>query len=132
MIAAMETGREISEQMQRLYAAAKALRGVEGKSAVAMLMNQSPQTLNNWESGRPISSEGLLSAQQTIGCDAIWLRDGTGEMVRGSPPEGSQLSDGVRLLTLYEKATARGKKRIMESAESAEKIQVRTTASAND
>lgn len=133
MIAAMETGREISEQMVRLYEAAKSLCGVEGKSAVAMLMNQSPQALNNWESGRPISNEGLLIAQEKIGCDAIWLRDGVGEMVHGGAAvQGPQITDGIRLLTLYERATARGRKRIMESAEAAEKAVINNVASAND
>ena len=69
------------EQMTRLYTAAKDLRDVEGQSAVAKILNMSPQTLNNWEA-RGISNEGLLKAQEIIGCDAIWVRDGKGEMTK--------------------------------------------------
>lgn len=67
-------------QMTRLYQAAAELRHAEGQSAVAKLLNVSPQTVNNWEV-RGISSDGLLSAQEVIGCNAIWLRDGVGDMV---------------------------------------------------
>jgi DNA-binding XRE family transcriptional regulator len=69
------------EQMKRLYAAAKNLRDVEGQSAVAKLLNVSPQTINNWEA-RGISNEGLLKAQEVIGCDAIWVRDGGRPMTK--------------------------------------------------
>ena len=65
--------------MERLYQAAKELRQADGQSAVARLLNVSPQRINNWEA-RGISSEGLLEAQKTIGCNAIWVRDGVGEM----------------------------------------------------
>lgn len=70
------------EQMTRLYFAAKALRHVEGQSDVAKLLNESPQTLNNWEA-RGISKGGMLTAQEVIGCNAVWLRDGTGNMTSG-------------------------------------------------
>ena len=65
--------------MTRLYEAAKKLKKVDGQSALAKFMNTSPQKINNWES-RGISSEGLLTAQELIGCNAIWIRDGIGEM----------------------------------------------------
>lgn len=90
----------MNEQMTRLYAAAKKLCDVEGQTNVARLLNASPQTVANWES-RPISYEGLLKAQEMIGCDAIWLRDGTGEMVRGGTPIAPDLSDVAQLITLY-------------------------------
>ena len=64
---------------KRLYTAAAELRGIEGQSAVAQAMNVSPQRLNNWEE-RGISKDGMILAEQTIGCSALWLKTGTGEM----------------------------------------------------
>jgi hypothetical protein len=66
--------------MARLYEAAKALKKTEGQSAVAKLLNESPQTLNNWES-RGISRAGAIKAQDEIGCDASWVIAGKGAMV---------------------------------------------------
>jgi hypothetical protein len=74
------------EQMTRLYKAAETLKKAVGPAAVARLLNMSQGRVQNWES-RGISVEGLLEAQEKIGCDAIWLRDGTGEMVRGYAPQ---------------------------------------------
>lgn len=70
----------MNSQMSRLYAAAEKLKGITGQTEVAKLLNISPQRLNNWET-RGISAEGLLDAQKIIGCDANWLKDGSGEMV---------------------------------------------------
>jgi hypothetical protein len=70
------------EQMQRLYLAAEKIRDVTGQSAVARLLNVSPQTAKNWEA-RGISFEGMLDAEQFIGCSAVWLRHGIGPMVIG-------------------------------------------------
>jgi len=65
--------------MTRLYKAAEILRETTGQSAVAALLNESPQTLNNWES-RGMSKNGMLKAEEVIGCRARWLQDGSGEM----------------------------------------------------
>lgn len=121
MITVMEEEllRQISAQMTRLYQAAKDLHGVEGKSAVAKLMNVSPQTLNNWEE-RSISNEGLLLAQEKIGCDAIWLRDGTGEITRGRKID-PELDELAQLISLYAQSTAIGKRHILDFAKVAEK-----------
>ena len=119
---------KISEQMERLYLAAKLLKGVEGKSAVAALIDVFPQALNNWESGRPISSEGLLKAQERIGCDSIWLRDGTGDMVHAA---NSDLLDVAQLITLYGQATPKGREIILKSAVLAEKASVRLRSTGN-
>lgn len=70
------------EQMQRLYVAAEKIRNVVGQSAVARLLNVSPQTAKNWEA-RGMSFEGMLDAEQFIGCSAVWLRLGIGPMVIG-------------------------------------------------
>lgn len=69
------------EQMERLYEAADKMAATTGQAAVARLLNVSPQTVNNWEA-RGISTEGLLKAQEIIGCNANWLRDGTGNMLQ--------------------------------------------------
>jgi hypothetical protein len=108
--------KKISDQMHRLYLAAKELKNVEGKSAVANLLNVTPQLLNHWENGRPISDGALLAAQFKIGCDAIWLRDGVGDMTRGDV-SGLGISDLARLVALYEKLDLDRQKEILEFAQ---------------
>lgn len=68
------------ETAKRLYEAAKTLRNIEGQSAVARLLNASPQVLKNWEA-RGVSKLGMLTAQRLIGCSATWLETGVGDMV---------------------------------------------------
>lgn len=121
----------ISEQAQRLYAAAKELRDVTGKSAVANLLNLSPQMLNHWEDGRPISSAGLLAAQEIIGCDAIWLRDGIGSMVPGASPSLANVGDVARLIELYGQSTETGRRLILSFANSAEKAVINRSNTSN-
>lgn len=70
--------------MERLYRAAKDLRGKQGQSAVAELMGCSPQTLNNWET-RGISRGGAILAQEKIGCSPSWLTKGEGFMAAMQP-----------------------------------------------
>ncbi len=70
------------ETMVRLYEAARQLRGVEGQSAIARLINQSPQTVKNWES-RGMSYAGMIEAEKTIGCAARWLESGMPPMAIG-------------------------------------------------
>jgi hypothetical protein len=77
---------EMHPSMARLYEAAKTLRETEGQSAVARLLNYSPQRLKNWES-RGISQEGAVHAQNMVGCSANWLLHGTGAMTAGWPFE---------------------------------------------
>lgn len=112
---------DMHEQMKRLYQAAKELRDTEGQTDVAKLLNALPQTLNNWES-RGISDQGLLKAQEAIGCDAIWLRDGTGTMVRGGTMFTTNYDDLLHLFLLFAKSTPQGQKQIIRMAESAEKL----------
>jgi len=66
-------------QMKRLYEAAAALAGLKTQADVARALNQSQQTVNNWEA-RGISKAGLLRAQGAIGCSATWLETGTPPM----------------------------------------------------
>lgn len=67
------------EQMVRLYQAAFELKKIRGQAALARALNESSQTVNNWET-RGISASGLVTAQEKIGCNAIWVRDGVGAM----------------------------------------------------
>ena len=47
---------------QRLYEAARVLRDVVGQTNVARLLNESPQTVKNWES-RGVSDAGAIKAE---------------------------------------------------------------------
>lgn len=75
------------KQMERLYEAAKTLKGITGQSELARALNASPQTVKNWES-RGVSREGMLTAQRIIGCSAVWVETGNGQM---------QVGEGVEL-----------------------------------
>lgn len=77
---------DMHNTMIRLYQAARDLTGLEGQSAVADKLGQSPQTLNNWES-RGMSKGGMLIAQRVLGVSAVWLEAGTGEMVATTTSE---------------------------------------------
>ena len=72
-------------QMTRLYEAAEALAGLKTQAEVARALNQSQQTVNNWEA-RGISKAGLLRAQSAIGCSATWLETGTPPMTIAARP----------------------------------------------
>ena len=109
------------EQMTRLYDAARILRQTTGPSSVAALLNISPQNVYAWEK-RGISNEGLLRAQEVIGCDAIWLRDGVGDIMRSKGTDLPVLSDVAQLIILYEQSTKEGKKQILRMAQNAEKL----------
>jgi phage repressor protein C with HTH and peptisase S24 domain len=66
-------------QMERLYRAAKELKNIGSQAELARALNQSSQTINNWEA-RGISKSGFLIAQTEIGCSAAWLMTGEGPM----------------------------------------------------
>lgn len=66
-------------QMKRLYEAAEVLAGLKTQADIARALNQSQQTVNNWEA-RGISKAGLLKAQSAIGCSATWLETGASPM----------------------------------------------------
>lgn len=75
------------KQMERLYTAAQ-LKGIHSQSDLAKALNASSQTVNNWEA-RGMSKQGMLDAERLIGCSAIWLETGTGNMwSTGSPSHG--------------------------------------------
>ncbi|WP_308142845.1 hypothetical protein [Burkholderia pseudomallei] len=71
--------RKVHETVERLYHAAKELKGVEGPANVARLLNESPQLINNWER-RGMSAAGMIRAAPLIGCRADWLKSGDGRM----------------------------------------------------
>ncbi len=73
------------QSASRLYKAAELLRRTIGQSAVARLLNESPQTVKNWEA-RGVSAEGAIKAEEAIGCRAAWIRSGTGHMTFGAAP----------------------------------------------
>lgn len=72
----------------RLYRAAKDLKGVTGQSALARLLNVSPQVVKNWES-RGISKPGALMVEDQLGVSAIWILNGNGDMLAPNPDSPS-------------------------------------------
>lgn len=72
------------ETTERLYKAARDLRGADTPSEVARLLGESQQTLKNWEY-RGMSKQGILKAQAAIGCRAEWLTTGSGRMSEAEP-----------------------------------------------
>ena len=75
------------ESMQRLYEAAGELLGVRGQSQVAAVIQESAQTVNNWET-RGISNRGAIKASRLIGCNPDWVLTGDGDM-KGQKPTAS-------------------------------------------
>ena len=70
---------KIHPTTERLYTAARELRDVTGQSAVARLLDISPQVIKNWEA-RGVSEGGALKAQKHVGCDANWVLYGEQQM----------------------------------------------------
>lgn len=100
-------------QMARLYEAAAELKGVRGQSAVARLLNMSPQAVKNWEA-RGVSYEGAIGAQKIIGCNAVWVLENIGNMrLQDQPivdnPNADRLrelsNDAIELAVMLDKFT---------------------------
>jgi phage repressor protein C with HTH and peptisase S24 domain len=72
-------------QMERLYKAAAELKGIKTQAELARALNQSSQTIKNWEY-RGISRTGMFKAEAEIGCSASWIENGEGAMVTGQAP----------------------------------------------
>jgi hypothetical protein len=104
------------ESMVRLYEAAAQIRNVVGQSALASLLSESPQTVNNWEA-RGISATGALKAQATLGCDATWLMTGRGAMLQSWP---FPLVDRGRYASLSEAQRGFVQARMLQAIEEAE------------
>ena len=73
------------ETTKRLYEAALELKNIDGQSAIARLLNTSPQTVKNWES-RGVSKQGMIEASKLIGCSIFWLETGKGSMIGTERP----------------------------------------------
>lgn len=94
--------RAMHETMTRLYLAAKTLKKKTKPADVARLLNVSSQTIANWED-RGMSADGIITAQEQIGCNAVWLRDGKGSMTlvgmetasNESPIDLNELKDAI-------------------------------------
>lgn len=71
---------EMDKQMERLYAAAAEIKGIKTQAELARALNTSSQVINNWEK-RGVSREGMIAAQRAIGCSALWIEDGKGQML---------------------------------------------------
>lgn len=82
------------EVTERLYLAAKTLRATEGQSAVAKLLNESPQVVKNWE-GRGVSKAGILKAASALGARAEWIATGVGPMQAAPNATSRQLESNV-------------------------------------
>lgn len=80
---------------QRLYQAAQSLRGITGQSAVARALNESPQTVKNWET-RGVSKAGALKAEELLGIRAAWLLTGDGPMGAGFDKNVRPSQQGMR------------------------------------
>lgn len=80
---------------ERLYEAAALLdTPICGQAEMARALNESEQTINNWETRKSgISAQGCITVQKRLGISASWLQDGEGPMfVKGSdtlPPQSS-------------------------------------------
>lgn len=106
-------GKGTHPQMQRLYKAARELHGLERPADVARFLNVSQANLTNWAS-RGMSIESLLLAQEKVGCDAVWLRDGTGDMVKGAGTV-THLDGFLQITSLYWKASPGDQQRMLDA-----------------
>lgn len=104
---------DIHDTMKRLYQAAAELKCRHGQSEVARFLNLSPQVLANWES-RGMSKGGILTAQKTTGCSAVWLETGKGEMRLSEAAALSLLNDHAELLEAWGYLLPAEKATIME------------------
>lgn len=87
---------------ERLYEAAKTLCDISGQSAIARALNESPQTVKNWES-RGVSKSGALKAEELLGIRAGWVLTGEGSMTLDGghvTPTGEHRADAVRIPVL--------------------------------
>lgn len=103
---------EMHQSMQRLYAAAAELTPpVQGQSELARAIDETPQTVNNWES-RPtgISQRAANKVQKVLGISATWLLSGSGPKFVGAQasapsqsaqPDFEKMASAVYLLREY-------------------------------
>ncbi|MEB2504609.1 helix-turn-helix transcriptional regulator [Burkholderia sp. BCCIQ04A] len=80
----------------RLYEAAALLdTPITTQAEIARALNESEQTVNNWETRKTgISAQGCITIQKRLGISASWLLDGEGPMfLKGAdhPPQPRRL-----------------------------------------
>lgn len=65
-----------------------------------------------------------MKAQEVIGCNAIWLRDGVGDMTAGGvvPATGLTAAEISDLITLYEQADEDGRRSILDMAKTVARL----------
>lgn len=94
----------MNEKTARLYKAAEELKGIKGQSAIARLLNKSPQVMNNWEA-RGISSAGMIEAAEKLGCSVEWLKTGKGDMIGNLPVPIESNASIIGGLSVWDKDT---------------------------
>lgn len=83
-----ETIPNMHASMERLYQFVDESCQLSGQSALARRMDESPQTVKNWET-RGISEGGALKAQHLFGCNANWLLGTSKETKAPSVPSAA-------------------------------------------
>ena len=74
--------------------------GFKGPTALAGVLDQSEQVVNNW-SRRGVSKAGAISAQQKLGCSSNWVLDGLMPKMLTDEPQAqaSPLTDLIKRLS---------------------------------
>lgn len=67
------------DTMKRLYSVVNEKYKIDNPSGLARLLNQSPQTIGNWED-RGISRKGMIEAAKMLGINIYWLESGIGDI----------------------------------------------------
>ena len=98
----------------RLYLAAKQLGGISGQSAVARALNESPQTVKNWET-RGVSADGAISAELTFNCRAAWVKVGDGLMRCNKSDATAPSVDAQAIAALFDRIPELSEKRCFQS-----------------
>ena len=65
----------------RLFEAAKKLKGLTASIDVARAIGESPQTVTQWKK-RGVSKEGMIKAHRSLGVSLTWLETGVGRMTQ--------------------------------------------------
>lgn len=88
---------------ERLLSAARELKPglIANKSDLAKYLNESPQSITNWQT-RGIPKSKLLSVARAIGISAEWLETGAGAMVPLSASLGPAITTPQRPVVLVE------------------------------
>lgn len=105
----------MNETMKRLYEVAKEIKGVETQSQLALLLNESPQVVKNWEY-RGVSKAGMLAASKVIGCTTTYLQTGLGAKYTNRASQSKLIQEVINLM---ESCDSRGQEKIFMAARDA-------------